>query len=71
MKNLLLAKLRSARLRLEAVPSFARTEIIDLFEKGATRPQGKVFMRRTGFLFIVTHSVGKGAARPLNKVLLD
>ena len=30
-----------------------------------------VFNRRTGFLVVVTHSVGKGATRPLDKVLFD
>ena len=64
-------ELRPARLRLEAVPSFARTEIIDLFEKGAARPQSKVFKRRTGFWVVIWHSVEKGAPRPLDRVGLD
>ena len=30
-----------------------------------------MFKRRTGFLFVVMHSVKKGATRPLDKVGLD
>ena len=44
-------ELRSARLRLEAIPGFARAMIFQFVKKGASRPLGKVFMRRTVFLF--------------------
>ena len=53
------------RLRLEAVLGLRPRAIIFQFvSKGAARPLGKVFMRRTGF-FVIIHSLSKGAPRPL------